>query len=707
MDDKINLNVKKKIEMELEKQKLLYIIDLIKRTVQYLMLKREKIVKDIYDYRKNRVEEYEDDEDKVELFDHDMYIKEESFNAANKKLKELSVLVDTPYFGRTDFRQENEEGIESIYIGRFGLTSQEEGDPTAVIVDWRAPAAAAFYTGRLGKTEYFAPSGKVNIDVLLKRQFIIKNQKMIGMFDSAVDVKDEILQMVLSGNSSDKLKDIIMTIQKEQDDLIRQPKDGTIVINGVAGSGKTTIALHRAAYLLYNYRNSLQDRVLILGPNNIFMEYISMVLPSLGEAGVNQSTFTEFAMTILKLENIMSFNEYMEKILNNDKNFIEDILYKDSKEYIKKLDDFIDEIESTYFSFHDVLFRKKCVISASEIGEMYKNDYNYMPAFRRVKKLKRIIFSRIHDARDEEFRKIEKSYNDKISSLSSDQLELDKNQIDFERRIAIRDLIKDVIDAKKCVTFLETPSIVDLYNKFNDNKTLIYDDLAPILYIKIKLESIKLQNEIKYVVIDEAQDYSILQFIVIKEITKCSNMTIVGDSNQRIIPLGGKLPMDEIEGSHFNLSKSYRSTFEIMEYANKYLTSKKIVPLVRNGKKPVEKLFHDREDFIENLISDIDSLKEKGYESIAVITRNSDETYKAASEIRKGEEFVSVIDSDNETYKSGVAVLPVYFAKGLEFDAVIVIRNAEESIESEEDRRLMYVMCTRALHELEVFEYFN
>ena len=705
MDDKIDLNAKKKVEMELEKQKLLYIIDLIKRTVQHLMLKREKIVKDIYDYRKNKLEEYEDDEEKVELFDHDLYIKEESFTASNKKLKELSVLIDTPYFGRTDFRQEGEEGIESIYIGRFGLTVQDGGEPTAVIIDWRAPAAAAFYTGKLGDAKYLAPMGEVNIDVLLKRQFIIKNQKMLGMFDSSVDVKDEILQMVLSKNSSDKLKDVIMTIQKEQDDLIRQPKDGTIVINGVAGSGKTTIALHRTAYLLYNYRDSLEDKVMIFGPNNIFMEYISMVLPSLGESGVKQSTFTEFAMTILKLENIMSFKEYMEKILNGNKNFIEDILYKDSKEYIKKLDDFVNNVECTYFNFHDVFFRGKCVISASEIGEMYKNDYKYMPAFRRVKKLKRIIFSRIRDARDEEFRKIEKLYNDKASFLNHDQLELDKNQIDFERRIAIRELIKDVINAKKCITFLEAPSVIDLYKKFNGDKVLIYDDLAPILYIMIKLENIKLQNEIKYVVIDEAQDYSLLQFIVIREITKCRNMTIVGDSNQRIIPLKGELPMDKIEGDHFNLNKSYRSTFEIMEYANKYLSSKKIVPLVRNGKNPVEKYFHDKEDFAENLISDIDSLKEKGYENIAVITRDSDETYKVASEIKKGEESVSVIDDDNETYKSGVAVIPVYFAKGLEFDAVIVIRNAEESIKSEEDRRLMYVMCTRALHELEIFEY--
>ena len=339
-DTLIEVELKKQLEFNVEEQKLKVDVEIISEEILNYIQKRKEITKYILEYRKKVIEDYRDDEDMViEYFDHEIYVKEEAFKTIDRRLKELTELKSSPYFGRIDFSEED-YGINKMYIGRFGVTPENTFEP--LIVDWRAPIASLFYTGALGEAFYEAPKEKRLVNILAKRQYIIKKEKLMGMFDSALDIKDEILQMVLSSNASEKLKDIIMTIQKEQDDLIRQPRTKTIVVDGVAGSGKTTIALHRVAYLLYNYRKILQDKVLILGPNNVFMEYISSVLPSLGESGVKQTTFRDFAFDILEIQEVMSLKEYMEKVLSGESEFTEDIMYKNSIEYKNFLDDAVE-----------------------------------------------------------------------------------------------------------------------------------------------------------------------------------------------------------------------------------------------------------------------------------------------------------------------------------------------------------------------------
>jgi len=693
--------VEKEIQFESERQKLEDTIKKIKEEIRIYIDKRTNITESLVDARKRALDDYRDDEDKlVEYFDHERYVREETFKSFDRKLRELTILQSAPYFGKVKFKEKEYEE-EEVYIGRFGVTQEDAYEP--LVVDWRAPIASLFYKGKLGEAEYEAPMGKVPVDILGKRQFIIKREKLIGMFDSEVDVKDEILQMVLSENASEKLKDIIMTIQEEQDKIIRHTREKSLVVNGIAGSGKTTIALHRVAYLLYNYRKILQDKVLILGPNSIFMEYISTVLPSLGEIGVRQQTFAQFAQDILESVDIISSKEYMDKVINKDEEFTKEILYKTSDMFIVELDKFINTLNEKYFILKDLFFDNGILVPNSVIEELFEY-YKAMPLFRRSAKIRRILFSKIRDERDNRFRDIEKWYKDTLEKMNLEERNREGSNLAFKRRIKIRELIKKVLEAKASLGWLDNESCIDLYNGINRNKTLTVDDLAPILYLKIKLERLKLQDEIRHVVIDEAQDYSLLQFMVIRELTNSKGYTIVGDKNQRIIPISGEVPMMKLQNvleqvEYFNLNKSYRSTKEIMEYANKFIGDDKIVPLVRSGKNVSEKLIASKELLVEEISGIVRELSNEGLESIAIICKNAEITDRVA-DIIKDKVNVKVIDREDIIYSKGQVIMPSYFAKGLEFDGVIVITEEEDS----KVNKMMYVMSTRALHQLYVLK---
>nr|WP_242944070.1 UvrD-helicase domain-containing protein [Clostridium sp. N3C] len=694
-------------ERAYEEERLEYSKEVIKSEILNYISKRKEFTQYILDYRKNLLDEYRDDEDKVaEYFDHERFVKEETFKVIDRRLKELLILENSPYFGRVDFTEEDSEDKETIYVGRFGMTPEGSYEP--LVVDWRAPVAALFYSGKLGKTTYRAPMGEIEADVKLKRQFIIKRGKLTGMFDSAVEVKDDILQMVLSENSSKKLKDIIMTIQEEQDNIIRQPRTKTVVVNGVAGSGKTTIALHRVAYLLYNYRDILQDKVLILGPNSIFMEYISMVLPSLGEVGVKQRTFKDYALEILNMEDsdLLSFKDYMEKVMQQDDDFIKEITYKNSAEYVKELDNKINELEEQYYKIQDVYLLDKLVIDSKEIEELFRIHYKNMPLFRRSKKIKRIIFSKIKDIRDNMIREIQSYYKKLLNSMSPEQLNINGSQIDFMRRSKIREVLRASLDTKAAMKWIDNPSIVEVYNEINSGKKFIYDDLAPLLYLSLKLKGNLIKEDIRHVVIDEAQDYNALQFMVIKELTKCSSMTIVGDVNQRLVPYKGNIAMTELSHIYkdfdvedFSLEKSYRSTKEIMEFANSYLKENKVVPLVREGEKVDVINFNDNSELEAIVEKKLQEFKEKDYESIALIAKDMKTIDKIGATLRNNLN-IKVVEDEYQIFSGGTVMMPSYYAKGLEFDAVIILEDSSE--DNSNDENIKYVMSTRALHNLTV-----
>ena len=561
----------KDLEFIMEEGKLEETLKILNNEILNYLSKRKSITDYIVDYRKKVIEEYRDDEDKViEYFDHENYVKEEAFKTIDKRLKEFTILKDSPYFGKITFTEED-EGAEEFYIGRFGLTPEDSYDP--VIVDWRAPVASLFYKGTLGETTYDCPNGAINANLLGRRQLIVKKGELKGLFDSAIDVKDDILQMVLTSNSSEKLKDIVMTIQEEQDEIIRAPKDKVVVVNGVAGSGKTTIALHRVSYLLYNFRKQFGDKVLILGPNDIFMDYIGQVLPTLGESGVTQMTFQNFAISEIGLEEpVKGFSEYIEEAMSGNEEALKEYKYKSSKKFTELLDDTLEKMNEEYFKIQPVRFFDEEIVSVDEIKELFTKYYGYMPLFRRSEKIKRILTSKIKDKRDELVRELEAKIKEEISQLSPDELEIEKNNLLFKRRIRIREIVRGVMNSRdELESWINHEDTVNLYKRITNTEALGYMDLAGILYLMVMLEGKKCKKEYKHVVIDEAQDYNTTQFKLIKELTGCKSYTIVGDSNQRLITMleePAMLNLEEVFGDavkEFSLLKSYRSTQQIME----------------------------------------------------------------------------------------------------------------------------------------------
>lgn len=702
---------KKDIEFLVEEKKLEEVSNILNEEMLSYINKRKFVTQYILDYRKNAIEEYKDDEDKlIEYFDHERYVKEQAFTTIDKKLKELTILKESPYFGRVTFNDLEFDQKDTLYVGRFGVTPEGSYEP--VIVDWRAPVASLFYHGSLGEASYTSPDGPIKCDIEGRRQIIVKKGELKGVFDSAIDVKDDILQMVLSNNSSDKLKDVIMTIQKEQDEIIRKERTSNIVVNGVAGSGKTTIALHRVAYLLYNYRKELEDKVLILGPNGIFMEYISQVLPSLGEVGVKQETFANFALKEMDSElYIMSFDKYLEKILSKDKEFIDDAKYKNSYEIIKDLDNLVKEMDKNYFHVEDVKYFGDLVISKEEIEEMFNKHYEYMPLFRRSEKIKRIILSKIKDKRDEKVWELNEEIRKEKERLTPEEFLIEENNLEFRRKLRIREIVKEVMNSRaKLDSWISREDILDIYDRFNGNKKeYTINDLAPILYLAIKLEGKKATKDYRYVVIDEAQDYSPLQFKVVRELTGTKYFTVVGDVNQRLIKYSDSAPMmelekifDDVNPEIYNLNKSYRSTYEIIEYANKYLDEDRIIPIVRHG-NPVEEIkLHNNEELSESIIESLKEFSNEGLESIAIITRDKEELEKVYNIISNKVHLVK-FDNEDVLYKGGNVIIPSYFAKGLEFDGVIIVDNVSSKDENED--LIKYIMSTRALHRLKEIQF--
>lgn len=698
----------KEIDFLQEENKLNEVLDILNKEILKYLERRKTVTSYIIDARKKYIEEYKDDEDQViDYFDHENFVKEEAYKTIDKRLMEFTKLKESPYFGKVTFK-EDDEIPEDIYIGRYGLTLENAFEP--LIVDWRAPIASLFYKSTLGESSYNPPAGEVKADIISRKQLIIKKGQLQGVFDSAVDVKDEILQMVLTKNSSDKLKDIVMTIQKEQDEIIREDRNKVIVVNGVAGSGKTTIALHRISYLLYNFRKQFGDKVLIFGPNDVFMDYIAQVLPSLGEGGINQTTFENFAKKELSLEceNIKSFGSYIEDAMNGNEEALKEYKYKSSKEFVNLLNFNIDKLNNEYFKIQPVKFNGEEIVSADEIKELFTGYYKDMPLFRRSEKIRRILISKIKDKRDMEVYKINSDIKEKIKNLPEDQIDIEKTNLQFLRRIKIREIIREVINSRAQLdSWLQSESIVDLYKTITDTKNLGYMDLAGILYLMVKLQGLKVKNEIKHIVIDEAQDYSFIQFEIIKEMTGCKSYTIVGDSNQRLIQTDDEPAMLnlntifedlDVKVKEYSLNKSYRSTQEIMEYANKFLHEDRIVPLVRSGEPIIEEDVETKDEFIDTLLSIIDDYEEEGHENIAVIFKGKDELKQYAHLIK---ERINVQSLDNEDllYKGGKVLIPAYLAKGLEFDGVIVVENGEI------EPLLKYIMCTRALHRLSVIRH--
>lgn len=613
----------------------------------------------------------------------------------------LKQMLDKPYFGRIDFQDKNFTEPEKIYIGLTGLSDKF----TNYIYDWRSPIAGLYYDYELGKVSYQTPSGIISGEIKLKRQYKIEKGILKYAFDSSLNINDEMLQDMLGKSTSNKMRHIVTTIQKEQNKIIRNTTTKILIVEGPAGSGKTSISLHRIAYLLYKHRNEnnklTSNQILIFSPSNIFSDYIGDVLPSLGEENVINTLFADYIHSfITEYKKMESYSNFIERIyINVDQDTKDTIMVKMSNNFKSIIDAYIEEI-SNKLEFSDIIIKDIVVLKKEQCKKLYSINYKMLPPYMRLEKLidyGAMKYSHMLERplRREEIRLIIRSqiiYNNDIKDLL----------IKMYESPTIKKLIGQKYPTINIQTFCDI-SIDGLLNtKIN------YEDAIILLYLKGKLQGFVIDKTIKQVVIDEAQDYNHLQFIIMRNIFPKAHFTILGDPNQGLNPLFEYQTLKEIEAIFLDketeclkLLYSYRNSYEITRFCNNILDLKKVNLINRHTEDPVvidtiPNLCNS--DFFLQAINDSFS---KDYNTTAVITKNKHQMREVKKRLKAlGIEYYEhLTNEDNINHK--IMVLPIYLAKGLEFDAVIVYDVKEDGF-LEDNKKLFYVACSRALHKLYV-----
>ena len=598
------------------------------------------------------------------------------------KRKRLTKILAIPYFGRIDFLEKKENSkVMPIYIGIHTFYDPESR--ATLIHDWRAPVSSMFYDHELGEAGYRSPSGEIKGEISLKRQYRIRGGKMEFMIESALTVHDDILQKELSSNADDKMKNIVATIQREQNRIIRNEDIRTLIIQGVAGSGKTSIALHRIAYLLYTFRDSISSKdILIVSPNKVFSDYISNVLPELGEETVPATRMEQLLSGVLehkyKYQTYFGLvNELLEKPSSS---LIDRIAYKASFGFISELDKFILHIENTYFKAADVKLTKYITIPAPFIEEQYLR-FNRYPIRRR------------------------------FDAMADYMLDMLKIQYAFTVTTAGRNLLKKEIrlmfagnnDIQVYKDFFKWTNNPGMF-KMRKGHTLEYSDLAPLAYLHLALEGNGNQPfRVKHLLIDEMQDYSPIQYKVIQKLFPCRK-TVLGDAGQSVNPYGSStaetiqksLTASEI----MKLCKSYRSTFEITDFAQKIHPNAELEPVARHGEKPQILQFGSAVEELSGIMGLISTYRKSGYKSLGIICKTEQQAREMADVLKSYANDISFLSSQSSAFVQGIVITSAHMAKGLEFDEVIIPQTDERNYRSEIDKSMLYVAVTRAMHRL-------
>lgn len=598
------------------------------------------------------------------------------------KHKRLTKILAIPYFGRIDFLEKKENSkVMPIYIGIHTFYDPESR--ATLIHDWRAPVSSMFYDHELGEAGYRSPSGEIKGVISLKRQYRIRGGKMEFMIESALTVHDDILQKELSSNVDDKMKNIVATIQREQNRIIRNEDIRTLIIQGVAGSGKTSIALHRIAYLLYTFRDSISSKdILIVSPNKVFSDYISNVLPELGEETVPETSMEQILSGVLehkyKYQTYFGLvNELLEKPSSS---LIDRIAYKASFGFISELDKFILHIENTYFKAADVKLTKYITIPAPFIEEQYLR-FNRYPIRRR------------------------------FDAMADYMLDMLKIQYAFTVTTAGRNLLKKEIrlmfagnnDIQVYKDFFKWTNNPGMF-KMRKGHTLEYSDLAPLAYLHLALEGSGNQPfRVKHLLIDEMQDYSPIQYKVIQKLFPCRK-TVLGDAGQSVNPYGSStaetiqksLTASEI----MKLCKSYRSTFEITDFAQKIHPNAELEPVARHGEKPQILQFGSAVEELSGIMGLISTYRKSGYKSLGIICKTEQQAREMADMLKSYANDISFLSSQSSAFVQGIVITSAHMAKGLEFDEVIIPQTDERNYRSEIDKSMLYVAVTRAMHRL-------
>lgn len=640
------------------------------------------------------------------------------------KIANIQKIKEKPYFARIDFKEDKKNTKDKLYIGKIGVTDL---DGRVVVTDWRAPVSTLYYDSNLGQVEYDAPYGKIHGELSLKRQIIIQNKKIESIFDVDSVSDDELLKPYLGASADSRLKNIVASIQGEQNEIIRKNIEKNLIVQGVAGSGKTTVALHRIAYLMYNNSDKYKaNQFMVIGPNKFFINYISNVLPDLDASNAVQLTYEELASNFIGEK--ISYEDSTKKLndIIDGRDTISNVKYKTTLEYKDLLDKYLNTIEYDIIADNGLVINDVCVLTKDEILEVYKQTQGESIKQRLDIVARRIanniknddeIYSRVKSQMDalelaqtdvEQRRKIIKKELDMLKDLNNTGFEKQlKKLLDISNLKVIPIYQKFVESVDNIPEIIRSSTVKSLKSRVIEN-----EDIAPIMYIKLRYFGNEEFKNIKCVVVDEAQDFGVFSYYILRNVLNQANFSIFGDLAQGIYSYRAIENWHDIQDGIFedseylNLRKSYRTSIEIMSEANKISSAINLgeaKPVIRES-GPVIKTKVDSKSKNEYIAKRVKDYLDNGYKSIAIVYKNQTEMAKISKLLKEKNIDNEIIYKDQEKYNGGVCILTSYLSKGLEFDVVIVADSDESNYVSSNvlDMKLLYVAMTRALHKLEL-----
>lgn len=672
----------KKEELEKEKEHLRRTKEIIDEQISTLgqdLFDKEEKIKEFKELIWDSKADLDPSEMRNAIQESDLQV--QLLTAKGRYFQTLYKIQNSPYFGKIVFK-ETEKNPQEIYIG----ITHVDKDNKHLVYDWRSPICSMFYDYETGPASYIAPMGIIKGEITNKRQFKIEGGKLIRVFDNSINIDDEVLQEVLSQESNDKMKNIVNTIQQEQNKVIRNVEDKVLIVQGIAGSGKTSVALHRIAFLLYKIKNLSSNNVLIFSPNKVFSEYISNVLPELGEENTLQTTFDGFLQeNIQEYKEVETFTSFIERFYKKKENNPNLVAYKQSDKVINDLESYIkDYLKSLKFENGIEIERQE--YQKEQLNELLHERYNHM-----------LLNDRID------------AITSKICAISFQGKKKNAKKI---RSLLIKALNQELNYQKIYASFFRSEVFKNSYGRFltdEEIKPLLkkqeisFEDACLFIYIKGLLEGFLYRGTIQEILIDEAQDYNKLQYKLIKQIFKRAAFTILGDVNQTINPYYKYNSLEELteifdEASYLELKKTYRSSEEIIEFANKILGLNYITAIRKKNNKEVKQI--ESED-LKDLEKDLEYLQNE-YKSVAIITKTDEEANEIYESLKDNFPKLSLLENKTKTFNRSLVIVPSYIAKGLEFDAVIIYTKKENRY-TEKEKYLYYVAVTRAQHELMVY----
>lgn len=645
-----------------------------------------------------------------------------------QQVETLKQLKDSPYFGRIDILDPGEDEPETLYIGTASLVDDSQN---FLIYDWRAPISSIYYNGTLGKVTYETPMGELETTLEKKRQFTISGGKIINMFDTNETVGDEMLQQVLGEHSDEYMRNIVATIQQEQNDIIRDTKHDLLLVQGVAGSGKTSAILQRIAFLLYHSRDKLSaDQIVLFSPNLLFSHYISEVLPSLGERNMRQVTLAEFLAQRfqgLKVETLFDRYEKAKDLTSLQKKIR---TQKESAHFMAQIEDYLKQLKPTEICFADItLDGGHIFFSKEEITAIYQDLPQLMKPAQRFHETKNILIKRLNKRIKSEAKKdyvlaqvdnlTDAQYYQLLGNKQRGRFQAIDDETDFLARKIVTKKFEVIYDALYNNYFLDIYAQYEHFLQqvlptgnasFSNNleyHRIALEDCAPLLYLRDLLTGSGQNQGIAHLFIDEMQDYTLPQLIYLKYIFPNAKLTLLGDSEQALFnPLQTpqkllttlETELKPKSSRVVTLNTSYRSTSQITDFMKALLPDGETIhSFTRAGKLPKVIMTETNTEGLLSLKQELTSLL-KTNDTVALVTQNKEQAQQLFEQLHREFE-TNLLGNEDRLIPKGVVILPIYLAKGLEFDAVVAYDISAKNYPLDQ-LGVLYTICSRAMHEL-------